>query len=124
MVPAFTACFASRRRLLGAVLLAVVGALGAVASAPAFAGALEDAKAAGLVGEQPDGYLGLVAGNPPADVVNMVNEINAKRLAAYTDIATKNNTSVAAVGAVTAQKLYNEARPGTYLMVDGRWVQK
>ena len=50
--------------------------------------------------------------------------INGKRLAAYTDIATKNGTTVQAVGALAAQKIYNEAKPGTYLMVNGRWVKK
>lgn len=111
-------------RFLNALLLVLALALPALGPAPALAGPLEDAKSAGLVGERPDGYVGLVSGNPPADVVDLVNQINAKRMAAYTDIATKNGTSVAAVGAVTAEKLYREAAPGTYLMVDGRWVQK
>ena len=76
------------------------------------------------MGERPDGYVAAVPGNPPADIVALVMDINAKRLAAYTDIAAKNGTSVAAVGAVTAEKLYREAPPGTYLMVDGSWVRK
>lgn len=109
------------RRALAALVVALALA-GAATSA--LAGPLEDAKAAGLIGERPDGYVAAVPGNPPADIVALVNEINAKRMAAYADIATKNGTSVAAVGQVTAQKLYNDARPGTYLMVDGRWVQK
>jgi hypothetical protein len=111
-------------RFLNALLLVLALALPALGSASALAGPLEDAKSAGLVGERPDGYVGLVSGNPPPDVVDLVNQINAKRMAAYTDIATNNGTSVAAVGAVTAEKLYREAAPGTFLMVDGRWVQK
>ena len=111
-------------RIVNALLLVLALALAAAAPVPAMAGPLEDAKAAGLVGERPDGYVGLVTGNPPANVIDLVNQINAKRLAAYTDIATKNGTSVAAVGAVTAEKVYREAAPGTFLMVDGRWVQK
>ena len=113
---------AALRRMLGAVVLTFAVAL--AAAVPAAAGPLEDAKAAGLIGERPDGYVAAVPGNPPANIVTLVNDINAKRMAAYTDIATKNGTSVAAVGQVTAQKLYNDAPPGTYLMVDGRWVQK
>jgi uncharacterized protein YdbL (DUF1318 family) len=108
-------------RILNILILAIGLALAAV---PAMAGPLENAKSAGLVGERPDGYIAAVPGNPPAEIVALVNDINAKRLAAYTDIATKNGTSVAAVGAVTAEKLYREAPPGTYLMVDGRWVRK
>lgn len=108
-------------RILTAFLLAFALALGSTAS---FAGPLEDAKAAGLVGERPDGFVAAVPANPPADIVALVNDINARRQAAYTEIATKNGTSVAAVGAVTAEKLYREAAPGTYLMVDGRWIRK
>jgi hypothetical protein len=111
-------------RIMNTLFLIFALALAALGPATAMAGPLEDAKAAGLVGERPDGYVGLVTGNPPADVVDLVNQINAKRMAAYTDIATSNGTSVAAVGAVTAEKVYREAAPGTYLMVDGRWVQK
>lgn len=108
-------------RILNALIVALALAL---CVAPAVAGPLEDAKAAGLVGERPDGYVAAVPANPPANVVALVSDINARRLAAYTDIAAKNGTSVAAVGAVTAEKLYREAPSGTYLMVDGRWVQK
>jgi hypothetical protein len=111
-------------RIMNTLFLIFALALAALGPATAMAGPLEDAKAAGLVGERPDGYVGLVTGNPPADVVDLVNQINAKRMAAYTDIATSNGTSVAAVGAVTAEKVYREAAPGTYLMVDGHWVQK
>lgn len=109
------------RHVLGAVILALAVLL---ASAPASAGPLEEAKAAGLVGEKPDGFVAAVPANPPANIVALVNDINARRRAAYEQIAAKNNTSVAAVGQVTAQKLYNEAPRGTYLMIDGRWVQK
>lgn len=112
------------RRTLTRMILAVALIVGAAGLTPVLAGPLEDAKAAGLVGEQPDGYLGTVPANPPADITAMVNDINAKRRVAYQDIATKNNTSIEAVGQLTAQKLYNEARPGTYLMLNGRWVQK
>jgi uncharacterized protein YdbL (DUF1318 family) len=111
-------------RMMNTLFLIFALALAALGPATAMAGPLEDAKAAGLVGERPDGYVGLVTGNPPADVIDLVNQINAKRMAAYTDIATSNGTSVAAVGAVTAEKVYREAAPGTFLMVDGRWVRK
>ncbi len=113
------------RRALCLTLLALAVVLGAVMlGSPVMAASLEDAKAAGLVGEQPDGFLGSVPGNPPADIDALIRDINGKRLAAYTDIATKNGTTVQTVGALAAQKIYNEARPGTYLMVNGRWVKK
>ena len=112
------------RRAFSLALLALALVFGPAGGMPAFAGPVEDAKAAGLIGEQPDGFLGSVAANPPANVAALIRDINTKRLAAYTDIATKNGTSVEAVGAVTAQKLYNEAKPGTFLLVNGSWVKK
>ena len=113
------------RRALRLVLLTLALVLGGtLGGMPAFAGPVEDDKAAGLIGEQPDGYLGAVVGNPPANIAALIRDINAKRMAAYADIATKNGTSVEAVGAVTAQKLYNEAKPGTFLLVNGSWVKK
>jgi uncharacterized protein YdbL (DUF1318 family) len=113
------------RRALRLVLLTLALVLGGtLGGMPAFAGPVEDAKAAGLIGEQPDGYLGAVVGNPPANIAALIRDINAKRMAAYADIATKNGTSVEAVGAVTAQKLYSEAKPGTFLLVNGSWVKK
>lgn len=112
------------RRSVIRLLAAAALVLGAATWSAALAGPLEDAKAAGLVGEQPDGYLGTVPANPPADVTALVRDINGKRQAAYQDIATRNNTSVEAVGQLAAQKIYNEAKPGTFLMVNGRWIKK
>jgi uncharacterized protein YdbL (DUF1318 family) len=120
MVPLLT----RTRRALSLVLLTLALVFSTLGAAPAIAGPVEDAKAAGLIGEQPDGFLGAVVANPPANIAALIRDINTKRLAAYTDIATKNGTSVEAVGAVTAQKLYNEAKPGTFLLVNGSWVKK
>jgi uncharacterized protein len=91
----------------------------------AAAGALDDAKAAGLVGERPDGFVGVVPSTVPLEVAQLVEEINAQRRAAYADIAAKNGTSVDAVGVLTAEKLYQRAQPGEYLMSkSGQWTRK
>jgi hypothetical protein len=68
-------------RWLAAVLLVI--ALTGLALVPAAASPLEDAKKAGLIGEQPDGYVGLVTGSAPANVVALVKDVNVKRRAAY-----------------------------------------
>lgn len=110
-------------RFLLALGLAVAFIL--VAPGSAAAGSLEDAKAAGLVGERPDGYLGVVPSEAPLDIVQLVEEINAKRRDAYAEIAAKNGTSVEAVAVLTADKLYQKASPGDYLMNEnGQWVRK
>ena len=101
-------------------LVAIVAAL--ALAVPAAAGPLDDAKAAGYVGEQPDGYLGLVRPDAPADVAALVADINAKRRTHYAEIAAGTASTVDLVGAVVAQKLYKEAPPGHYLLVNGQWV--
>ncbi len=105
------------------LLIVVAFAIG-LGTAAARADALDDAKAAGLVGEQPDGYLGAVSSSPSPDVLALIDEINAKRLAAYQQIAADKGASVEDVAALTAEKLYQKALPGTYLLVNGQWVQK
>lgn len=112
-------------RSLGAWLAAVALAMTMVAPGTTFAGALEDAKAAGYVGERPNGYLGVVTPNAPASARNLVNDINAKRRTHYAGIAKKNGTSVAAVEAIVGAKLVNGSPPGTYVMdASGAWIRK
>ena len=112
----------SRRLFLGLLLVSI---LAGTAPRIAVADPVDDAKAAGLIGEQPDGYLGVVAADAPADVVTLVKRTNAKRQAAYTQIAASTGSTAEAVGQIAAQKLYAKAAPGTYLQApDGTWAQK
>jgi hypothetical protein len=89
------------------------------------AGALDDAKAAGFVGERADGYLGVVDGAAPGAVKALAADINAKRRAKYQGIADANGTSLQAVEAIVGNKLIERAQPGQYVMdATGRWVPK
>jgi uncharacterized protein YdbL (DUF1318 family) len=106
-----------------AALLLVLG-LAAAGPHPASASPLEDAKKAGLVGEQPDGYVGLVTGNAPANVVALVKDVNAKRRAAYQKIATEKSIPIEDVAGLAAEKVYGMAQPGDYLLIGGKWVRK
>ena len=107
-------------RVCALVLLGFV-----LAIAPAQAGALEDAKAAGLVGERSDGYLGVVAGGVPANVRSLVDQINAERQAKYAEIAAKQGAPVEAVAQIAGKKLIERAAPGEYVMgANGQWQQK
>ncbi|MED5431894.1 MAG: YdbL family protein, partial [Pseudomonadota bacterium] len=67
------------------MLIAMIALL---ASMAAYALDLDGAKGQGLVGEQPDGYLGVVKATPQA--VELVSDINAKRRDAYERIARQN----------------------------------
>ncbi len=99
-------------------LLALMGAL------PAVAGPVGDAKAAGQIGERPDGYLGVV-GSAPGSVVNLVRSINRQRRDQYRSIASQNGTSLGAVETIMGQRLIGEAPRGTYVMDGGgNWVRK
>ncbi len=115
---------ALRAALLTAGLVAASAAGGPWPAPPALAAdALAQAKAAGFVGEQPDGYLGFVKAGAPADVAALVAEVNAKRKAEYEKIAKETGTSPQAVGAVTFEKLLKSGRPGYYL-VNGQWTKQ
>jgi len=94
-------------------------------SADSWAAPLDDAKAAGLIGERPDGFVAPVQPNPPADIAAIVRQINAKRLAAYEKIAAEENVSVDQVGALAAEKIKRQAPNGEYFMSsDGSWAPK
>ena len=58
---------------------------------------LEEAKTQGIVGEQPNGYLGVVQPGASAEVQALVNDVNQKRRHMYEDIARRNSTKLEAV---------------------------
>lgn len=85
---------------------------------------LDAAKQQGLVGERPDGMLGIVSSAPP-DVQALVNTVNAERLAKYNDIAAKNGTALEQVQALAGKKLIGGAGSGEYIMTAaGSWMKK
>lgn len=91
---------------------------------PADAADLGQAKAAGLVGELMNGYLGLVDGNAPADVKAMVDSINAQRRAEYQRIAAKNGVPAEEVAKLTAQKVINQTAPGQFVQTPSGWQKR
>lgn len=114
-----------RRSLLRTLAGAGCLALTMAALYPAAAADLESAKRSGLVGERPDGYLGLVKGGAPAEVQAMVAQINAERRAAYAQIATRTGASVRDVGILAGKRLIAQAAPGTYVMdASGQWRRR
>jgi uncharacterized protein YdbL (DUF1318 family) len=104
--------------------LAAIGASGAFAQSAAAKAAVDAAKAAGTVGEQADGFLGIVAGGDAA-LRASVAEINTGRAAAYKDIAAKTGVTPEAAGQATAKQLYSRLAPGQYWKpLDGGWMKK
>ncbi|OJH08045.1 MAG: hypothetical protein AOY29_11115 [Alcanivorax borkumensis] len=92
-------------------------------SMAAFALDLGEAKSQGLVGEQTDGYLGVVKATPAA--VELAADINQKRRNAYERIAKKNGITLDQVARLAGQKAIDKTRPGQYVKTpDGQWVEK
>ena len=91
----------------------------------ALAGPLDGPKQDGLIGERPDGYVGFVVDEIPADVKKLVDRTNKERRAEYEKVAQQTGTSVEAVEAIFGEKLIARQAPGTYVMTSGgKWVQK
>lgn len=103
--------------------IAALTALGLVA-APALAQrdpAYAAARSAGKVGEQADGYLGIVGAADPA-LQRMVDDINIKRRAVYAEKAKKNTTTLEAYALTAGCIAVAGTVPGErYRAPDGTW---
>ena len=92
---------------------------------PAAAGSLDSVKAAGQVGEKPDGYIGLVDEGAPAEVRGLVKDVNARRRVKYQEIAEETGAAVAAVAARAGTKLIARTAKDNFVMdKSGKWVRK
>lgn len=88
---------------------------------------VESARTTGLVGEQADGYLGVVKAGGPGDLKARVDAINIQRRAIFTDTASaKPGVTVADVGAAAAcQQFRNRVSVGHYYRdQSGTWRQR
>lgn len=91
----------------------------------ALASALTQPKADGLIGEQANGYIGLVREDVPAEIRQLVDEVNAKRKAGYQKIAEKQGTSLADVEMIGGNKTIEKTLDGNYIRDgSGVWRKK
>lgn len=103
-----------------ALLISMMMVSVAVAASP-----LTQPKADGLIGEQANGYIGLVKQNVPADVKKLVKDVNAKRKAGYQKIAAKQGTSLAEVERVGGSTAIDKTLRGNYIRnASGAWRKK
>lgn len=89
--------------------------------------ALDQARAAGLIGEQADGYLGFVPGATiSADLRGRVEQNNIRRRALYTSRATERNATVNEMAAAVACEVFqNRIEVGErYRDEQGQWRQR
>jgi uncharacterized protein YdbL (DUF1318 family) len=107
----------------------IAAGIGIAALAGGTAYAFQDAagqlRASGQVGEQADGYLGLVAA-APGDVRSQMEAVNIQRRAAYTQLAAQRGATIEEVAAATACQLFStRVGPGQfYRLPDGVWRRR
>ncbi|KAF1068111.1 MAG: hypothetical protein GAK45_01465 [Pseudomonas citronellolis] len=111
------------RSKLGIALLALCVSLPALAmSLEQAMSALGGAKSQGLVGEQPNGYLGVVSNSGQA--ADIAAQINAARRAEYQKVAAGNGATLADVEALAGKKAIERTPAGQYVQANGQWVRK
>ena len=108
------------KQIFAALLISLLTVFVAIASS-----SLTQPKADGLIGEQSDGYLGLVAQNAPADIKKLVADVNAKRKAGYQKIAAKQGASLSDVEKVGGNTAIQKTLRGNYIRdANGTWRKK
>jgi len=92
-------------------------------AASSYAMTLSEAKNAHFLGEQPDGYLGVVKTNAEAKLIML--KVNHKRSEHFQAIADRNGTTVGRIAVMAGQKFIAKTRKGHYIKTEfGEWVKK
>lgn len=84
--------------------------------------ALGGAKSAGRLGEQTDGYLGVV--QPDGQAAEIARLINQARRAEYQKLATQNRIGLSDVEAMAGKKAVEKTPAGQFIRIDGQWRRK
>lgn len=107
-------------KVMSAALFALL-----LACSSAVAATLEEAKAAGQIGEKQDGYIGLVQSNVPADVVALVESVNVQRRARYVQIANENGIPESDVAKLAFSRAFENTQSGHFVESSpGQWSRK
>ena len=111
--------------LTAAVALAVLAGGAGAAYALVQGDAAASLRSTGQVGEQADGYLGVV-GSVSSSVRAQVDSVNIQRRAYYTDLAGRRGAKIEEVAATTACELFRtKVAPGQfYRGTDGVWKKR
>lgn len=83
---------------------------------------LSAAKDSGVVGEMPNGYLGVVKSAGEADAITKL--INEARANEYQKLATQNGIQKADVEAIAGKKAIEKTPAGQYIQLNGKWIKK
>jgi hypothetical protein len=89
----------------------------------AWAISLDQAKQQGLVGEMPNGYLGVVVASNDVNV--LVETVNKKRKDIYINLARKNKITLQQVSQLAGDKSIAKTKAGHFIKdTSGKWVKK
>jgi uncharacterized protein YdbL (DUF1318 family) len=89
----------------------------------AWAISLDQAKQQGLVGEMPNGYLGVVVAS--SEVSSLVELVNKKRKDIYLNLARKNKITMKQVTTLAGEKSLAKTQSGHLIKnASGQWVKK
>lgn len=89
----------------------------------AWATSLSAAKQQGLVGELPNGYLGMVIKSDKAK--KLVESVNKKRKSIYLNLARKNKITMQQVTALAGEKALAKTQSGHFIKdTSGNWIKK
>lgn len=83
---------------------------------------LSTVKNQGLVGEQQDGYLGVVKNQN--DAQSVVQLINQARNEQYQKMAKTHNVNLSEIEALAGKKAIEKTSSGHYIKIDGKWMKK
>ena len=114
-----------RMKLMVALGLGIAVAAGGTAYAFVMQDTSAQLRATGVVGEQADGYLGLV-GSASAEIRAQVDSVNIQRRAYYTQLASRRSATIEEVAAATACEIFAaRVGPGQYYrLADGVWRRR
>lgn len=114
-----------RDNWMARIILAMLIGMFAVAVTVASESPLTQPKADGLIGEQANGYIGLVTNDVPEDIRKLVESVNAKRKAGYEKIAIKQGVPLSEVEKVGANTAFEKTLEGNYVRdANGTWRKK
>ncbi len=114
-----------KKTFLAVAAIAGLAFTAALTPASAASAIIENAKDNCIVGEQADGYLGIVPGaNASAELRREVRDVNQQRKAVYASIAQRTEVTVDIAATRTAARLVNEAKSGQCVRdASGEWLQ-
>jgi hypothetical protein len=112
------------RSLLASIALLGLALTLLAPPAGALSPTLEKAKKDGVVGEQIDGYLGLVTGSAPADVRKEMDDVNGQRKALYEERAKAQGTDARTYAAVVGKRQVEREPKGNWVRAEQGWRKK